>query len=84
MDCKPLVLPVVCVIISEAGLAPAEDFDFQSLSDVDLFRCVGSAGKHIEQAFWSEKASDNQTTEMYMQTQAGSVQQGFSFFNWKG
>lgn len=56
---KPLVLPVACVSIWQAGLGPAEDFDFQSLSDFNLFHHVGSAGKHIEQMFWFEKAKDS-------------------------
>lgn len=84
MFCEPLILPVACVIIWGAGLAPAEDFDFQSLSDVDLFQHVGRAGKHIEQMFWSEKATDNQTPKMRAQTQARSIQQGFSYLNGKG
>lgn len=50
------------IIIWEAGLAPAEDFDFQSFSDIYLFHCVGSAMKHIEQMFWSEKGTRQQNT----------------------
>lgn len=50
---------MACVIIWEAGLAPAEEFDFQFHCDIDLFHHVGSTGKYIEQMFWTEKATDN-------------------------